>query len=78
MNSGGRKRAGAGGGGTLLYQAIQSPVTGNATSVPIIPVEVDLTAGDYVEMFAYQTSGGALSVDTGQAATFLRMRLVGS
>lgn len=70
--------AGAVGSGTLLGTNQQSPLTGASTSVGLTPVEVALTAGDYVEMFATQTSGGALNTVSGQGTTFLRIKLTGS
>ena len=64
--------------GTLLGTNQQSPLTGASTSVAITPIEVDLVGGDYIEMFATQTSGGALNTVPGQGTTFLRYRLTGS
>ena len=70
--------AGAVGGGSLLVTAQQSPLTGASTSVTMPSIEVALTAGDYIEMFGTQTSGGALNTVVGQGVTFLRMKLTGS
>lgn len=70
--------AGNSAAGTLITTNQQSPVTGISTSVSMVPVEVPLTAGDYLEMFATQTSGGALNTIGGQGVTFLRMKLSGS
>lgn len=64
--------------GTLLTVNQQSPVTGASTSVPLVPVEVALTAGDYIEMFAIQNSGGALNTVPGAGVTYLRFKLTGS
>ena len=47
-------------------------------SVPIPTVEVSLTAGDYVEAFAQQNSGGALDTIVGSGVSFLRVKLSGS
>lgn len=70
--------AGSNASGTLLYQSIQGAVSGNATTVQISKFPVALNAGDYIEMFAYQTSGAALAIDAGQAQTFLYLSLAGS
>lgn len=65
-------------GGTTLYQTVQGAVSGNFSSVPVVAFEVALGVGDYIELFAYQTSGSSVSVNAGQGRTFLRMKLVGS
>jgi len=70
--------AGVDTGGTLLVSSNQSPVSGAATTTPLSTIEVSLVAGDYVELFVRQTSGGALNTGPGQAQTFLRMKLTGS
>lgn len=64
--------------GTLLSTNQQAPLTGASTSVTLPVVEVALTDTDYVEMFATQTSGGALNTVSGQGTTFLRIKLTGS
>ena len=65
-------------GSTVLIESHQSAVSGVSTSVPIPPVEFALTAGDYIEMQGYQTTGGALDTLQGVRNTFLRMKLTGS
>ena len=40
--------------------------------------ELDLAANDYVEMWAYQTSGGNLALDTAAGSNYLTLRLIGS
>ena len=70
--------AGSSAGGTLVTVNQQGAVSGVSTSVGIIPVEVALTAGDYLEMFAIQNSGGALNTVAGAGVTYLRMKLTGS
>ncbi|MBT9255370.1 hypothetical protein KMZ30_07265 [Phycicoccus sp. KQZ13P-1] len=62
--------------GTLLVQNAQSAVLTFGTSVMTPTIRVPLTAGDYLELFGYQNSGGALNVQQGQAFTFLRAVLV--
>ena len=64
--------------GTQIALNQQTPLASSSTSVSITPIEVQLSAGDYVEMFANQQSGGALNTGTGQGTTFLRMKLTGS
>jgi len=70
--------AGAVAGGTLVVLARTTAISG-ALPVSTPPVTVDLAAGDYIEMFALQSSGGALSVTASDPAnTWLQIRLVGS
>jgi hypothetical protein len=62
-------------GGTDLALVI---IAGNGTTEArlIATVDVQLVAGDYCEVFAYQSSGGALNVLGGAANTFLSARWV--
>lgn len=66
--------------GTVLSESSQQAITtvGIDTGVPFPTVELALTAGDYIELFAYQGSGGNLDVEFGQGRTFLRLKLTGS
>lgn len=63
--------------GTLLrYKTVNAVAgAGNNTSIDAT-FEIQLTAGDYLEMFAHQTSGGPLNVLGTIAGTFLSMRWV--
>lgn len=70
--------AGSGAGGTRLVLNQNSPLSGVGTPVACVPIEASLTAGDYVEIFGQQTSGGALNTAGGLGLTFLRIRLTGS
>lgn len=70
--------AGAIGSGTDLAVNYQSPVTGQPTSVGVPTLELAMTAGDYLEVFGYQTSGGSLATQVGLGRTFLRLKLTGS
>lgn len=70
--------AGNGAAGTVLATNQQSPVTGISTSVSTPTIEASLTAGDYIELFATQTSGGALNTVAGLGTTFMRMKLTGT
>ena len=45
------------------------------TSVPISPIIVPMAAGDYVEIFGFQNSGGNLATTPGQGLTFLSVTL---
>jgi hypothetical protein len=52
--------------------------TGNFTIVPFSQT-FSLTAGDYLEIYAYQTSGGSLSVmSDAQAGTFWQVQYLGA
>jgi hypothetical protein len=63
--------------GTQLFFTVQGAVAGGVqTSVPIIPFAVTASAGDYIEVFAMQTSGGNLDLTGTAGRTFLRTRLV--
>ncbi|MGZ4559486.1 MAG: hypothetical protein ACXVGQ_00385 [Mycobacteriaceae bacterium] len=66
--------------GTLVAQSSQQAVTtaATATGVPLPSVEIVMAVGDYVEMFASQTSGGSLALSTSQANTYLRLKLTGA
>lgn len=64
INSGGVNT----GGSTLNYWTAQA-VPSTATSLPIALTDVYLNAGDYLEVFATQNSGGALNVGTGNGIT---------
>lgn len=68
--------AGSGAGGTLITTNQQSPLSGASTSVTTPAVIIPLTVGDYLELFALQSSGAAVNTVAGQGVTFLRMRWV--
>ena len=70
--------AGSGSGGTQLAINTVDASSNALVSLPIPTVEYSLTAGDYVEMFAQQNSGGALNTIVGSGVTFLRVKLSGS
>ncbi|MGG5257449.1 hypothetical protein [Phycicoccus avicenniae] len=73
LNAGGSSSS-----GTLITLNQQSAVGSGSTSVAITPVEIALAAGDYIEIFARQNSGGALDTVPGSGITFLRFKLTGS
>ena len=70
--------AGSGTGGTQLAVNTVDASSAALVSLPIPTVEYDLTAGDYVEMFVQQNSGGSLNTVTGAGITFLRVKLTGA
>lgn len=70
--------AGSGSGGTQLALNVVDASSAALVSLPIPTVEVALSAGDYVELFAQQNSGGALNTIVGAGVTFLRVKLTGA
>lgn len=74
-----KNSAGSESGGTLLVTQSQGTAGASlVTSVALPTIEVDLVAGDYIEMFSRQQSGGSLNSTPGAAQTWLRMKLTGS
>lgn len=72
-NSTGRRRimlrknaAGSAVGGTAIGTWSGTPVSGVVSSVVAIQ-DIPLVTGDYIEVFAEQTSGGALAVNAGSS-----------
>ena len=63
--------------GSLVYSARASAVSGVVTTVTA-DVDVQMAAGDYLEIFAAQTSGASLNSSAGQNVTFAQMRWVAS
>lgn len=63
-------------GATYIAEASFAPVSGTETEVFLTTV-YDLAVGDYVELIAYQTSGGNLNVEaiaqTGPVFTMMRL-----
>ncbi len=57
--------------------ANQNPGSASPTPVTLAVVEYQFSVGDHIELFALQSSGGALALSAGSAQTFLRMKLVG-
>lgn len=68
--------AGAVGSGSMVTQNQQSPVSGGSTSVAVGPYVQPFTAGDYIELFGFQSSGGTVATVIGQGTTFLRLKFV--
>lgn len=72
--------AGSGVAGNVVFgQALVSQYAPNATGSSNTTVakafDTRLTAGDYLELFGYQDSGGALNIQVGAEETFFAMRL---
>ena len=70
-----KNAAGSSSGGTRIGYDSQTPVSGAVTSVCVI-CDVFLNAGDYLEAFGFQSSGGALSDDATAGLTMFQARLV--
>lgn len=72
-----KNAAGVQTGGSSVGSARVHSVTANAAPVGFT-VDVPLTAGDYLEVFGFQSSGGSLSTAAGSVSTYLQMRWVAS
>ncbi|MGL4256034.1 MAG: hypothetical protein ACRCSL_06825 [Microbacterium sp.] len=71
-----KNAAGAIGSGTSLYVASEAAVNGGSTTLPVA-FDAQLTSGDYIEMFGWQNSGGALNINAGGLGScFFSMRWV--
>ncbi|MDG4821285.1 hypothetical protein O7635_05385 [Asanoa sp. WMMD1127] len=70
-----KNAAGSGLGGTQLHSVNIGPGPTSGTVVTFSD-DIALSANDYVEMFGYQLSGGALSVDAGEFNTAMSLHLV--
>ena len=70
-----KNSAGASGGGTRLIQTADDARPSGAAMQFNGSCDVELTVGDYVEMFALQTTGGALNVNA--ADTYMSIRFAG-
>jgi hypothetical protein len=68
--------AGVSGAGTLIGQDIRNAETGGVIGTRMDrTLDVPLTAGDYLEIFARQDSGGSLALAGGSSAdTYFQMR----
>ncbi len=68
-----KNAAGAYGGGQQIAAVTAAPApNSNATVVSLASVLIPLSVGDYLEMFALQTSGGSLALDVSQFGTFMQ------
>lgn len=72
-----KNAAGASGGGTSVYQGFTSGLAVSNNNITA-SFDVSLNAGDYLEVFASQNSGGNLATVAGSLATFGQMRWVAS
>ena len=74
-----KNAAGSSTGGTELYTETAQAITAAGIKTPVsIPAgpEFQLAAGDTIEVFAFQNSGAALTLDTRTGAIYLSVRLV--
>jgi hypothetical protein len=63
--------------GVSKARCVLPPVTGGDITLTITKL-FKLSAGDYVEIFAQQTSGGALNIEGGTEWTFLSVERIGN
>lgn len=68
--------AGSGSGGTQI-DIVSQAATATSGWTGGRPFEWELQAGDYIELFLFQNSGGALNTGTGQESLYLSARWVG-
>lgn len=76
-----KNAAGSISGGTQVMVTNNSTIATFATAVQSPVWEEEFSAGDYVEMFGFQNSGGNLTTSVSPSApraTFLRVKLTGS
>ncbi len=74
-----KNAAGSNSGGTLIVQSNSGAAATGAASMSVsTTTDVQMTAGDYLEVFVYQSSGGSLASIGGVEATFALMRWVAS
>lgn len=72
-----RKNAGgSSASGTRLAATTGRAATGEVTELSLATI-VELGVGDYVEVFGYQTSGGALSIEGGESYNWLSICALG-
>lgn len=64
-------------GGTSLVSPQVPALNGFTTTVPLPPKAVQMAAGDYIEIFGFQNSGGAINSATGSNTSFLRLKWIG-
>jgi hypothetical protein len=74
-----RNAAGSATGGSLQVDYVFPGVTGVTTPTqPIVTAIFRFNAGDYIEMFAYQDSGGTLAITPGADNTYLHVQRLGN
>lgn len=70
-----KNAAGSSAGGTQV--AVISAAAASASSTNVgVTTDLVLAAGDYLEIFALQSSGGALDCSSGEDSTWMSLRLV--
>lgn len=68
-----KNSAGSSSGGTLIDSVSVDAMASGSTSVFLVTEVWLSTAGDYLEVFGQQSSGGNLATNTGASATFCSM-----
>jgi hypothetical protein len=72
-----KNAAGSATGGTLIGQTHIPTVTTSAVTTTVMYArDAYLTAGDYVEVFVLQNSGGSLTTSTGESSTSFSLHMV--
>lgn len=71
-----KNAAGSNSGGTSINLSRQFSASASVPSIVALALDVQMTAGDYLELFAVQNSGGALVTTTGNNGTFFQARWV--
>jgi predicted lipase len=71
-----KNAAGSNAGGTLVAQANSGLASSSAGNSAIVVRDVVLAVNDYLEVFIYQSSGGALATVAGTGYTYASMRWV--
>lgn len=71
-----KNSGGSSSGGTRQVGAIHRAAPGDVTEIPLATI-VELGVGDYVELFAFQSSGGALSIEGGESYNWLAVCALG-
>ncbi len=63
-------------GGTTIAEHRNTAISGASTTLPIA-TQVVMAAGDYLELFGWQSSGAGLALTTGERFTYLEMLWIG-
>lgn len=71
-----KNAAGAAAGGTRVGFDSATAVGGSTVTSVNVADDVRLSAGDYLEAFGFQTSGGALALDASAGLTLFQLRWV--
>lgn len=77
-NSTGTRGAGIYKNGTVYAYPSQGPVSPTVDTIQPISFVIDLVAADYVELFGYQNSGGALDVKGNTSGSIIQFSYLGA